>query len=115
MSLLLMGFALLSISARAQDNAAADPANRNGMALATARHCMACHQIDQKRVGPSFSLIRDRFLGDAAAIAYLAQSIRQGGRGRWGVIPMPSQPQVSQAEAEQLAQWILRLEPENMP
>jgi len=76
---------------------------------------MACHQIDQKRVGPAFALIRDRFLGDPAAIAYLAQSIRQGGRGRWGVVPMPSQPQVNQAEAEQLAQWILRLAPEKTP
>jgi len=30
-------------------------------------------------------------------------------------VPMPSQPQVKQNEAEQLAQWILRLEPEKTP
>jgi len=90
-------------------------AQDDGLALARARQCLACHQIDQKRVGPSFLLIRARFLGDLAAIPYLAQSIRQGGRGRWGVVPMPSQPQVNQAEAEKLAQWILRLVPEETP
>jgi len=84
----------------------------NGLALARARQCLACHQIDEKRVGPPFASIRARFRGDLAAVPYLAQSIRQGGRGRWGVIPMPSQPQVSPAEAAQLARWILRLEPE---
>jgi len=73
---------------------------------------MACHQVDQKRVGPAFTLIRDRFLGDPAAAQYLARSIRQGGRGRWGLIPMPAQPQVSESEALRLAQWILRLESE---
>jgi len=83
----------------------------NTATLAAARQCLACHQLDQKRVGPAFLLIRDRFLGDAAAIPYLAQSIRQGGRGRWGAVPMPAQPQVSQAEAEALAAWILNLEP----
>jgi len=71
--------------------------------------------MDKKRVGPAFLHIRDRFLGDPAAVAYLAQSIRQGGRGRWGVVPMPSQPQVKEAEAEELAQWILRLTPEKTP
>jgi len=105
----LICLAMPPASAWARDDGA------DGLALATARHCMACHQIDQKRVGPPFSSIRDRFLGDPAAIAYLAQSIRQGGRGRWGVVPMPSQPQVSEAEAEQLAQWILQLAPEQTP
>ena len=42
-------------------------------------------------------------------VAYLSVSIRQGGRGRWGVVPMPAQPQVSEDEARRLAQWILSL------
>jgi len=90
-------------------------AQQDGLTLATARHCMACHQVAQKRVGPAFILIRDRFLADPAAIPHLAQSIRQGGRGRWGVVPMPAQPQVSPIEAQTLAQWILQLKPETSP
>lgn len=86
-----------------------------GLALATSRMCMSCHQVDARRVGPSFRLVRDRFLGDAAAEAYLAQSIRDGGRGRWGAIPMPAQPQVSDADAKALARWILGLEPGGKP
>jgi len=104
----LVALAGLPAASRADE----DP---GGLALARARQCLACHQIDEKRVGPPFASIRTRFRGDLAAVPYLAQSIRQGGRGRWGVIPMPSQPHVSPAEAEQLARWILRLEPENTP
>lgn len=86
-----------------------------GLALATSRMCMSCHQVDAKRVGPSFRLVRDRFQGDPAAEAYLAQSIRDGGRGRWGAIPMPAQPQVNAADAQALARWILQLEAGKTP
>jgi cytochrome c len=33
----------------------------------------------------------------------------KGGVGVWGQIPMPANPQVSEAEAKQLVTWILGL------
>jgi len=39
----------------------------------------------------------------------LATKIKQGGSGVWGAIPMPANPQVSDAEAKQLAGWVLSL------
>ena len=33
----------------------------------------------------------------------------KGGSGVWGAVPMPANPQVSEAEAKQLVQWILTL------
>ncbi|PAX93846.1 cytochrome C, partial [Bordetella pertussis] len=30
-------------------------------------------------------------------------------RGAWGAVPMPAQPQVSDADAHALAEWILSL------
>lgn len=80
-----------------------------GVDLAKANNCLACHQVDKKRVGPAFNLIAQRFVGQEGADAYLAGAIRNGGRGRWGAVPMPAQPQVSPADAKLLAAWILSL------
>jgi cytochrome c len=80
-----------------------------GTALARAKTCLGCHQLDAKRVGPSFGAVAQRHGGQQGAEQYLASAIRQGGRGRWGAVPMPAQPQVNPQEALQLAQWILTL------
>jgi cytochrome c len=34
-------------------------------------------------------------------------SIKAGGIGKWGQIPMPAQPNLSDADAKALAVWIL--------
>lgn len=86
----------------------------DGTALAQKNRCLACHQVDAKRVGPSFRAVAERFAGkgeDAATRDYLAQSIRKGGRARWGAVPMPAQPHVSEQDAHDLARWILALPP----
>jgi len=80
-----------------------------GLNLAQSKNCMSCHRVDRKVVGPSLTVIAERFAGQEGAQDYLAQAIRNGGRGRWGPVPMPAQPQVSQADARLLAAWILSL------
>ncbi|MEY4421361.1 MAG: hypothetical protein RLZZ498_1957, partial [Pseudomonadota bacterium] len=37
----------------------------------------------------------------------LAKSIKAGGSGKWGPIPMPPQAQLSDADAKALATWVL--------
>ena len=80
-----------------------------GLELARTKTCLGCHQLDSKRVGPSFQAVGQRHGNQTGSLEYLASAIRQGGRGRWGAVPMPAQPQVSQQDALQLAQWILSL------
>ena len=46
-------------------------------------------------------------LGQGDAVAKLAGKIQKGGAGVWGPVPMPANPQVSEAEATKLAQWVL--------
>jgi cytochrome c len=82
-----------------------------GLSLAKSRQCLGCHQIDAKRVGPAFIQVALRHGDSAGSLEYIAGAIRQGGRGRWGAIPMPAQPQVSESESQLLAQWILSLKP----
>lgn len=70
-------------------------------------NCMACHAIDQKRFGPSLKDVAAKYNGDATAVDKLARKIKAGGAGVWGQAPMPPQPQVSEADATKLAQYVL--------
>ena len=73
------------------------------------KNCFACHRIDRTTLGPSFKDIAARYVKVKDAEAGLAKKIREGGVGAWGQVPMPAQPQVTEAEASTLARWILEL------
>lgn len=75
--------------------------------LAKQKNCMACHAIDKKLVGPSYKDVAAKYKADKDAPAKLAKKIREGGVGAWGQVPMPANPQVSEAEAMSLAKWVL--------
>jgi len=74
--------------------------------LAKSKNCLACHAVDKKLVGPAFKDVAARYT--QKDVAELAASIRKGGAGKWGPIPMPANPQVSEAEATALATWVLK-------
>jgi cytochrome c len=76
-------------------------------ALATAKNCMACHALDKKLVGPAYKDVAAKYAGDKTAADKLAAKIQKGGAGVWGPVPMPANPQVSEAEAKKLAAWVL--------
>lgn len=78
-------------------------------ALATAKNCMACHAVEKKLVGPSYKDVANKYAGQGDAVNKLAAKIVKGGSGVWGPIPMPANNQVSEAEAQKLAAWILSL------
>ena len=78
--------------------------------LAQSKNCLACHNTDQKLVGPSFKEIAGMYGGDAAAADTLAGKIINGGGGVWGQIPMPPNPGVSEEEAKALVDWILSMQ-----
>ncbi len=75
--------------------------------LAKAKNCLACHAVDKKLVGPAFKDVSAKYAGNADAAAMLATKVQKGGVGAWGQIPMPPNPQVSDAEAKALVDWIL--------
>ena len=72
-------------------------------------NCMACHAIEQKRLGPSMKQVAAKYDGDSTAADRLAKKIREGGVGVWGQMPMPPQPQVSEADAKTLVEYILTI------
>ena len=82
----------------------ASPAMAN-LALAQKNACMACHAVDKKMVGPSYQDVAKKYAGKSAD--ELAKSIKAGGSGKWGAVPMPAQAALSDADAKTLATWIL--------
>lgn len=74
--------------------------------LAQKHACLACHAVDKKVVGPSYQEVAKKYAGQADAQAKLAASIKAGGAGKWGPVPMPAQPQVPEADLKALAAWI---------
>jgi cytochrome c len=75
--------------------------------LAAAKNCLTCHNIDKKVVGPAFKEVAAKYRGDKAAPARLAAKVMEGGGGVWGVVKMPSNPQVTEPEAKKLVAWVL--------
>jgi len=73
------------------------------------KNCFACHRIDRNHLAPPFRTIAAKYVDDKEAEARLAKKIREGGVGVWGSVPMPPQPQVTEAEALTLARWILEI------
>lgn len=84
--------------------ASADPTE----GLLTKHACIGCHAVDRKLIGPSFREVAARYANDGGAAARLAGKIRGGGVGVWGNVPMPPAAGLSEVDAIQLAQWVLR-------
>ena len=79
----------------------------DGAAIAKANNCMTCHGVDsRKMMGPSFKEIADRHKGKNVEAA-MVEKIKKGSMGEWGNMPMPAQPQLSDADARAIAKWIL--------
>lgn len=77
------------------------------LALAQKNACTACHAVDKKLVGPSYQDVAKKYAEDKEAVSKLTASIRAGGAGKWGPVPMPAQPNLSEADAKLLATWVL--------
>jgi cytochrome c551/c552 len=75
--------------------------------LAKRKACLACHGIDKRIVGPSFHEISARYKGTSGSDTVLLEKLRRGGGGAWGQVPMPPNPDLAEADARALVQWIL--------
>ena len=76
--------------------------------LAKSKNCMGCHAVDRKMVGPAYKDVAAKYKGDKKAADALAATIKAGGSGKWGPVPMPPNT-VTDDEAKKLAQWVLSL------
>ena len=88
----------------------AAPAHADPEAAMAKAGCTACHAKDKKLVGPSFKDIAARNKGQADAVASLSDKVRKGGKGVYGPIPMPPNPEskISDADVKAAVEWILK-------
>ena len=80
-----------------------------GLALAKKSNCLTRHAIDKKVVGPAWKDVAAKYRGDAGAEERLPNVIAKGGRGNWGGMAMPANPQVNEADRRSLARFVLSL------
>lgn len=87
---------------------AAAPASASE-ALLKKNNCTACHAIDKKLVGPPYKDVAKKYAGNAGAEKMLVEKVKKGGSGTWGQVPMPPNPQVSDADVTAMVKYILQL------
>lgn len=78
--------------------------------LAEEKQCLSCHARDDDTPrAPGFASIAAKY-ADGEMHDYLVEVVMTGGEKHWGSAAMPEpgeRPEVSEAEAEQLVDWIL--------
>lgn len=85
---------------------------KQGQALVDQSDCKTCHHQTNKIIGPAHQEVAKKYDFTKENVTYLADKIKNGGSGVWGEIPMTPHPDLSQAEAEKMAMYVLSLDNE---
>lgn len=80
-------------------------------APAEAATCMACHNADNKIVGPAYKDVAKKYAGDKNAVDALTKKVIDGGKGVWGEIPMPPRggTALKDDEIKKVIAWVMTL------
>jgi cytochrome c len=74
---------------------------QDGEKLVKGSDCSSCHALDRQVVGPAYNAMAKRHAGQSDAVEKLAAKIRDGGGG------MTPHPDLTDAQREDMAKWIL--------
>jgi len=80
-----------------------------GKNLIEASDCKSCHQYDKTSIGPSYETLANHYPKTSENIDMLAEKIINGGAGVWGEHAMSAHPQLSEANAKRMVDFILSL------
>lgn len=95
--------------APAANDLSANPDYQKGLELIAKSDCLTCHKISEKLTGPAYRDVANKYENTDENITMLAGKIISGGQGVWGTIPMTPHAQMSEADAKQMAKYILLL------
>jgi len=79
----------------------------NGLTLAKKNGCLSCHSETKKIIGPAFRDIAEKYRNTPNAQNYLMLRVKHGGSGIWGVVAMPANKNIGDADLESITQWVL--------
>ena len=94
------------------EKASSEDLIKQGQALVDASDCKTCHHATNKIIGPSHTDVAKKYEFTTGNVSYLAGKIMTGGAGVWGEIPMTAHPDMSKADAEKMAMYVLSLDGE---
>jgi cytochrome c len=83
-----------------------------GESLVKASDCKTCHHPVNKIIGPAHTDVAKKYEFTEANVKMLAEKIIKGGSGVWGQIPMTAHADISEADAEKMARYVLSLDGE---
>ena len=78
-----------------------------GDALMSEAGCVACHNPENRTVGPSYKELATKYENTPENVALLAGKILNGSVGVWGEVPMPAHPQIGEENAKIIATYLL--------
>jgi len=88
--------------------ASENDSDARAVSIAKQNACLGCHSVNKKIVGPGFQDIAAKYKNNSNAGVYLKNKILYGGAGAWGVVPMPANSKLSDADLSILVPWVLR-------
>ncbi|MEO7767737.1 MAG: c-type cytochrome [Ferruginibacter sp.] len=78
-----------------------------GEELITKSNCLSCHKPAVKLIGPSFDEIAAKYPPTDENYKMLTEKIIKGGSGNWGSVPMSPHPEIAEADAKKMMNYIL--------
>ncbi len=81
----------------------------NGLALTQSLICKTCHKANSESIGPAYTLVAEKYHNQDDALDYLIGTMKNGSSGIWGSNVMPSNAELTDTQANDLAKYILSL------
>lgn len=87
----------------------AQAALADGAIVAEKGGCLMCHTVEKRNVGPAFKDVSAAYKGQDVEDK-LINKIKKGGRGSWGILPMPpNEGKLTDDEFREVVRWIRTL------
>ncbi|MES2777731.1 MAG: PQQ-dependent sugar dehydrogenase [Bacteroidota bacterium] len=99
----------MTVVAQKQNNFDASAQYEVAKGLIKKSDCNACHMLNAKSLGPSFTEVALKYKGDNTAQAALVKKIANGGSGVWGDAMMPAHTGMPATELNSIVKYILSL------
>lgn len=80
--------------------------NQDAFNVLNAYRCLACHDLNTRKIGPSFTDIAQRYRGMNVE-EQLVDKVKRGGSGVWGAVPAPPIPNASTYDLQEMVRWIV--------
>lgn len=85
-----------------------------GQSLVEGSDCQTCHHKTNRIIGPSYTEVALKYDFTQASIEMLGKKIVEGGNGNWGDVAMSPHTNLTKAEAEKMAHYVLSFDEEKL-